>query len=587
MKKAKVLPIRKSSISNGVKIIFIGIIFLILPVFVSANTLGQRVNFFISQDFDPHQREQISAVLVKITPKLYFYIDDAWWVAQSPEQQSEARNALSFLDEEFRNRIYPILTETFGSERKPGIDGDERITILIHPMLEEVGGYFNSGDGHPRIQAPRSNEREMVYLNVRHIEKEQMKSILAHEFIHLITFNQKNIVHRVSEEIWLNDVRAEYASTLLGYDDDYRGSNLEMRARTFITHPNDSLTEWLERKSDYGVVNLFAQYLVDHYGIEILSDSLKSSKIGIPSINYALRKNGFEQDFAQIFTDWKVAVLVNDCGLGAKYCYLNPHLSKLRVIPLTNFLPFVGQGTLAVTHTTKNWSANWHRFIGGRGVLRVEFNGYDRVNFRVAYVIEDSGGNMTINFLELDEHQNGKIYVADFNAKNRALTILPSIQDKVLGFNGQEQRFSFSWTASIVERTPEQEAELIKELLTQIGFLRKEIARVQTRIAEILTARRLRVVCPPKFENNLYFGMRNNSEVKCLQELLRLQGAEIYPEGLITGSFLSLTKKAVIRFQEKYAADILEPLGLKRGTGLVGPTTRIKLNYLKLRNRNF
>ncbi|MBZ1345515.1 MAG: hypothetical protein KY055_02730 [Candidatus Nealsonbacteria bacterium] len=431
---------------------------LVLPGIVNAVSLGQRINFFIEPSFDLEKREQISAILTRISPKLYFYIEARWWEAQSPERQREIDKALNSLAEEFQNRIYPILTFTFGSEPKPGIDRDERITILIHPMAKGVGGYFNSGDGFPRLQNPKSNEREMVYLNSQHIDKPNMKALLAHEFMHLITFNQKDILRRVSEEIWLNEARAEYTSTLLGYDDVYDNSSLQRRVRNFLIDSSDSLTEWLNRKQDYGVVNLFIQYLVDHYGVKILVDSLQSSKVGIPSINEALAKNGFKEDFSQIFTDWKIALLVNDCGLGPKYCYLNPHLSKLKVIPLTNFLPFVGQGTLAVTHTTKNWSANWHKFIGGRGVLKLEFNGSDRVNFKVAYVIEDITGRLTIGFLDLDQNQDGKIYVSDFNAKNRSLAILPSIQAQISGFNGEEKSFSFSWTASIVERTSEQEA---------------------------------------------------------------------------------------------------------------------------------
>ena len=74
--------------------------------------------------------------------------------------------------------------------------------------------------------------------------------------------------------------------------------------------------------------------------------------------------------------------------------------------------------------------------------------------------------------------------------------------------------------------------------------------------------------------------MRNNSEVRCLQEFLKAQGPEIYPEGLVTGNFLSLTKAALIRFQEKYALEILMPLGLQKGTGFVGPATRSKINEL-------
>ena len=81
-----------------------------------------------------------------------------------------------------------------------------------------------------------------------------------------------------------------------------------------------------------------------------------------------------------------------------------------------------------------------------------------------------------------------------------------------------------------------------------------------------------------EFKKDLSVGSKN-TEVIELQKCLA-KDPEVYPEGQITGYFGSKTKEAVIKFQEKYKEEILEPSGLKKGTGLVGKSTRAKLNEL-------
>jgi len=73
------------------------------------------------------------------------------------------------------------------------------------------------------------------------------------------------------------------------------------------------------------------------------------------------------------------------------------------------------------------------------------------------------------------------------------------------------------------------------------------------------------------FTRTLKLGMRGN-DVQCLQALLNVS-----PQ---TGYFGPLTRSAVIKFQEDHADEILAPVGLTRGTGVVGPSTRAKLNAM-------
>ena len=327
---------------------------------------GDLQSFNIDSGYDLSGRTKTNGILISTTPKLYFYIDEKSWLDLDPPSQETIKNKIISLDLEFENNIYPNLTRVFGYEWTPGIDNDSRITVLVHPMREDVGGYFNTADEYSKVQAPISNEREMVYLNTKYINKDQAKSFLAHEFMHLITFNQKDRNFQVPEDIWLNEARSEYAQTLLGYDNVYEGSNLQRRIRNFLDKPTDSIVEWQGKSYDYGALNLFTQYLVDHYGIEILSDSLKIKQTGVLSINAVLSRKGYIEDMSQIFTNWTIAVLVNNCNLGPKYCYLNKNLKNFRITPTTNFLPIVSESTLSVVSDTKQWSGNWQKFIGGQ-----------------------------------------------------------------------------------------------------------------------------------------------------------------------------------------------------------------------------
>ena len=551
------------------------ILFLLaLPHFAGAQT----EIFNIDPAYDVLSRTEIEAELVRTTSNLYFYIEKSWWDTRPLEEQNDVRIALFELGEEFKNKIYPVLTTKFGSEPRPGIDQDERIVVLIHQMRQDAGGYFITGDVYSRFQYPKSNEREMIYLNSKYLMSSKEKSFLAHEFVHLITINQKDLLRRVTEEIWLNEARAEYAPTLLGYDDVYKGSNLENRVMAFLEKPTISLTEWLNEKENYGAANLFSQYLVDHYGIEVLVDSLRSSKIGIASLEEAIQKNGFQKNFSQVFADWVITLLVNDCKVGTKYCYLNKNLKDLRIVPTFYYLPRT-ETILSTFHTASAFSPNWHRFVGGGSNLLLQFDGEDSVRFEAPYLLCDLTNKCVVGFLVLDEKAQGKLSFPDFSEKYSSLTIMPFVKSKVSGFNGQETTFSFSWKVSVAENTQTEE-ELKSQLLVRIAELQEQLRALQVQLSLLLAGKTPQAggISCTQIDNDLFYGMMNNLQVSCLQEFLKNQGT--YPEGLVTGNFLTLTKSAVIRFQEKYASEILSPLGLKEGTGYVGSATRAKINQL-------
>lgn len=130
---------------------------------------------------------------------------------------------------------------------------------------------------------------------------------------------------------------------------------------------------------------------------------------------------------------------------------------------------------------------------------------------------------------------------------NVEITVKPSVPDP-----------SDSTAAKLEER--------IAALQAQIALLQKQLAAMGGTVNSCT-----------QITKNLFIGMENDAEVECLQEFLKAQGVfSVQP----TGTFGIITKTAVIDFQEKYAAEVLAPLGLTSGTGYVGSYTRSKINLM-------
>jgi len=456
------LPKWQRRTRSATSLIVLGGFFVFLASAQAAG-LGEQVNFHVDSGYDASGRSQLTAELKVIGDYIYFYVEDDYWAQLNITQRGLLEEELRDLADEFDRVIYPKERAAFGSEWNPGIDNDKRITVLVSQLVKDAGGYFNTSDGYPQEQIPTSNQREMVYLNILNIFSQKNKALLAHEFQHLISFYQKTVLYDLEEEIWLNEARSEYAPTVCGYNDVYPGSYLADRVDAFLDSPSDSLTEWKNKVADYGVANLFLHYLVDHYGLEILTRMTLNHKTGIASINQALADLGYTETFADIFADWAVANYLNNCQISPEnnYCYLNKNLTYQRLH--TDYsASYSGFPNLIVSRSSsvKDWSPRWYRFRQGiiesteRDTLKLEFIGSThRGDFYVPYIITDQTNQTTVQFIPLDSQQQGVAYIPDFTSLNKSVIMIPFNQYKKSGFGSSESLSSFSFTASSVAAT--------------------------------------------------------------------------------------------------------------------------------------
>ena len=443
-----------------------------IPNFSRADTLGQKESFLINSDFDKYNRNQLSATLRYNSNKLYFYVEDRYWDKLDTFNRDKVMLNLSILTNEFDNNIYPKETSFWGSEPNPGVDGDPKLTILVEELISGNGGYFNTANGYTKDQISDSNGREMIFLSAEAVNSESgfTKVFLAHEFQHLISFNQKELINKSTEDVWLNELRSEYSISLTGYNDTYYDSSLNRRAVSFLENPSDSLTEWPNESTDYSIVSVFAEYLAEQYGNSILSETLKMPLSGINSFNNFLQTKVYYERFSDIFLKWMTAVYLNNVGLDNQYGYTRPELQNIKVKPQQSIFMSGSLSEFTSSHSIKNWQPIWLEYnfdslytTSDKGV-RIDVSGQSDQNFLVSYIVFFNDGRIRVNYLPTAVGK-GTGYISNLGSEIKKVVVLATDGTKLSQFYTKETPYNLSVKVSLVD------AKVVETALLKDGAL--------------------------------------------------------------------------------------------------------------------
>jgi hypothetical protein len=254
-----------------------------------------RTDTFWLIDLTDTETYQSEFRLALVTPHAYWYIEEGLDVSLSGLERSASR---------FEENIYPVVTEVFGSEWSPGIDNDPRLNIL-NPRLKGVAGYFSSTDEYPTGVRPRSNQREIIYLNALNVPAggANYDRVLAHELQHAIHWNAD-----ASEDTWINEGLAELSSSIA------LGSSFSIRL--FLRGAPISLINWPTSSggviANYGAASLFMHFFTEHFGgRDNLKGLLAQTEDGIAGIDAYLDETGYEERFEDVFRLWAAANILD------------------------------------------------------------------------------------------------------------------------------------------------------------------------------------------------------------------------------------------------------------------------------------
>ncbi|MBD8004273.1 Ig-like domain-containing protein [Bacillus norwichensis] len=284
-------------------------------MYKTLNKVGTKRNFNVF-DFDKFIEYKIQAQLLYIGEKA-----NVWGYDKNFTKEDAKK-----LGDEFDENIYPTITEDFGNESD--VDGDGKINILCYDIKDGfeynggyIAGYFYSRDLY---DVPGSNKSEIFYIDTyptMGMESEKdvtaAYSTLAHEFQHMVNFNQNVLVEGGEEmEPWLDEGLAMAAEQI------YTGSVLKDRIdyynSSYSVTNGHSLLYW----DDYGDVlaNYSLSYLFMQY-VKVQSkqgDAIFKEIISDPSNSYKAVEKAAKKymdpklTFGKLMTNFRAALLLKE-----------------------------------------------------------------------------------------------------------------------------------------------------------------------------------------------------------------------------------------------------------------------------------
>jgi hypothetical protein len=234
--------------------------------------------------------------------------------------------------------IYDYETNVFGYEfgggpgGDGGIDGDPKIEILAYDILApNVAGYFWAKDWYDQATLDRTNTQKVMTNNAEifyidseltHTRSKLIYSTLAHEFQHMINFNEKTIKKGKTAASWFNELLSMLAEDMIApkigiVAGENEGHPIDERIPVFLeNYYKTGVSEWLTEHPvllSYSNVYAFGAYLARNFGgADFLKTIMENGDVDEAAITAALARHGYPLDFDAALRGYAEALVYKD-----------------------------------------------------------------------------------------------------------------------------------------------------------------------------------------------------------------------------------------------------------------------------------
>jgi hypothetical protein len=329
--------------------------------------------------------DDVTAVVRLVSAQAVLYVDERAPAGGFTDQD------LSRFASDFDEVIFPADTTAFGTPSD--LDANERVVILFTPTVNSltprgsagfVGGFFYGLD--LLVDRQGSNKAEIFYgmvpdptgLYSDPRTREQVMAvtpaILAHEFQHMIHFNERVLKLGASgtEALWLSEGMAQMAEELVARAflergdkataERYREGNRQ-RARYYLADPSAvSLIVSTGQGSleERGAGWLYTLYLWDRGGgAEVLRRLTQSTRTGTANVEAAMGAS-----WSDIFSDWAAALYLDGTG-PRPYPFEYPSVDLRALLRAASAYPLAPEvvGSQDFSRTGLLWSSSASHYI--------------------------------------------------------------------------------------------------------------------------------------------------------------------------------------------------------------------------------
>jgi hypothetical protein len=245
--------------------------------------IGSLRNFTFSAMGDVREDQNVRARLVAVSDNTLGYLDTGG--PSLPENVSP--DQVRRLVERFTTHTYPQITSAFGNPSD--VDRDGKVLFLFTHLVDRVrgpAGFFSSTSLFSEDVGGNGNQADMMFISpTRRLPT--YDPLLAHEFQHLINFNEHVIVGGGEPEAsWMSEALAHVAEDLV--DAHVTGGNPELLTKFMMATEKAPLTaSALFNKPVRGIAYLFVRSLMEDFGEEVLARLANSGFAGVAGIEEA------------------------------------------------------------------------------------------------------------------------------------------------------------------------------------------------------------------------------------------------------------------------------------------------------------